>query len=249
MPPNYPNLTYPTWTEPVGGVGGDTYSASILNLIQQDIVALVADAQLGWLKSKVAWTYVDATHFTCPGDYTLVFHKGTKLFWTQTTGKYAYVVSSSYSAGTGLTTVTIVGNAITNAAVVTPYYSYGARPQGFPDWFVHTAVTTGFTSDPPTNVSVFRLDGLEATLVYFQSAVGASDATDFTVNLPIPAATRAGCGWTGALGRTYDNSAEAAAGSWEILSAGTVATLYKSAHAVWTAANNKQAQFVARYEI
>lgn len=247
MTANYPNLVYLTWID-----GTSVYAASILNLLQDDVTALVSDLQRGWLQSKVGWTYVTATTFTVPGDYTAVFHKGTKLCWTQTTIKYAYVIAASYSGVTGLTTVTITGGAtytLANAAVTLPLYSYADNPQGFPDWFLHTAVTTGFTADPPTNICKFRVSGKACVLAYFQSAAAASDATDYTVSLPIAAATVAGMGWSGALGRTYDNSAEAAAGQWEILSAATVATLYKSAHAAWTNANNKQAQFVATYEI
>jgi len=242
---NYPNLSYTTLVD-----GTDAYAASPVDLLQDDLTAVVADAQLGWLKSKVVWTYATASTFTCPGDYTLVFTKGTKLMWTQTTVKYGYVTAVSYSSPNTTVTIAVTPDyTIANAAITLPYYSYAENPQGFPDWFTYTAVTVGFTSNPPTNVSKFNIKGHTVTMVYWQSAVGASSLTTFTVSLPITAATVANFGWTGALGRTYDNSAEAAAGQWEIVSAATVCTLYKSTHAAWTNSNNKQAQFIAQYEM
>jgi len=191
LEPNYPN---PTYTELIDQ--DSDYAAGYVNILYADVLAMITDMQSGWRKSRVAWTYVDAAHYTCPGDYTLVFHKGTKLWWTQTTSKYAYVVSASYSAGTGLTTVTITGGSdytIANAAITSPYYSYAARPQGFPDWFNYTP--TGIAASNVTLTGRFRLSGLECKYKIHAAFTGAITFTTMPT-LPITA----GAGLT-----TYDD--------------------------------------------
>ena len=192
----------------------------------------MADAQLGWLKSRVAWTYASATTFTCPGDYTLVFHKGTKLYWTQTTAKYAYVQSVSYSAPN--TTVTINGGSsytVANAAVVSPYYSYADRPQGFPDAFAYTPTWVASTTAPVvgadgTLLGRFRMVGGQ---VEFDITLTAGTATTFGVGtygftLPMTAKTVAGVRWHGE-SYGYDNSGTAYFGAVSIPSAGTAVTI------------------------
>jgi len=248
---NYPNPVFTTWAD---GPGGDTYAASILNLIQDDVTAIVADAQLGWLRSRVAWTYASATTFTCPGDYTLVFHKGTKLLWTQTTAKYAYVQSVSYSAPN--TTVTINGGSdytVANAAVVNPYYSYAARPQGFPDWFNWTGVPTGFSTVPAAaNFFRFRTDGLACRIAFDTGTGGTSDATDFGLNLPIPAATVSSwlANWETPMTACFNNGTLLpVACRASISEGGTAVSFYTDCGtALWTAANNKRARASMVYE-
>jgi len=96
----------------------------------------------GWLGYGGTWTYASATTFTVSGDQTVIFGAGTKIKLTQTSAKYFYVVSSSYSANT---TVTIMGGSdysLANAAITSPYFSYAATPQGFPDW-LNYSVTWG----------------------------------------------------------------------------------------------------------
>jgi hypothetical protein len=119
------------------------YLKSILNTYFNSI-------HTGWLEAA-AWTYASASTFTVAGDVTTTYTKGTKLKWTQTTVKYGVVLSSAYSAGTGLTTVTIAVN--TDYVVTTPtaisanYYSYEASPVGFPGYFNYTPA---WSSQPPT---------------------------------------------------------------------------------------------------
>lgn len=93
----------------------------------------------GWAAAGETWTYASASTFIVSGDVTAKYRKGTKLWFTQTSSKYAIVKSSSYSAPN--TTVTIMVNTdytIANAAITSPYYSYMDNPQAFPHWFNFT---------------------------------------------------------------------------------------------------------------
>ncbi len=100
----------------------------------------------GWTGSTDTWTYASASTFTIAGvDRTTTYTKGTRLKFTQTTVKYAVVVSSSFSTNT---TVTIAVNndyTIANAAITSPYYSYQANPQGYPSHFTYTPTLTNIT--------------------------------------------------------------------------------------------------------
>ena len=93
----------------------------------------------GWVAANETWTYASATTFTVAADVTEKYQKGDKIKLTQTTVKYFYVVSTSYSEPN--TTVTVTGGtdyALANAAITNPYYSHEASPQGFPTWFSYT---------------------------------------------------------------------------------------------------------------
>ena len=61
----------------------------------------------GWWTRSETWTRLSNTTFRVSGDLTAVFVPGTKIKVTQTSTKYFYVVSSSYSSPN--TTVTITG--------------------------------------------------------------------------------------------------------------------------------------------
>lgn len=98
----------------------------------------------GWIAGAGTWTYASATTFTVAGNVTAFFTPGTKLRLTQTTTKYFYVLSSSYSAPN--TTITITGGTdytLANAAITAPAYSYMSNPQGFPHWFNFLATVSG----------------------------------------------------------------------------------------------------------
>ncbi len=248
----WPNLSFTTWVD-----GVHTYAASILNAIQDALIAIQTDVLAGWLTSPWAWTYVSASTFTVAGDRTATFHKGTKLMWTQTSVKYAYVQSSSYSAGTGLTTVTIAAGSdfsIANAAITSPYYSYAESPQGFPDWFNWTPAYTGFSVDPSANKFFrFRITGRTCQIALDTGTGGTSNATNFKVSLPIPAATIATWlgNWEGPLGFAQDNSASlTTACRATVTEAGTTVDFYSDMNAgVWTASGNKRARCSLTYEI
>jgi len=123
----------------------DTYMG-ILNLGMLSKV----ERQDGWRELVEIWTYVSSTTFTVNGNKESRFEVGDKIKWYQSAWKYAYVVGKSYSSGTGLTTITIAGDSISNATIYLPHMSKLESPQDFPQWFSYTpsvsAGTGSFTT-------------------------------------------------------------------------------------------------------
>lgn len=109
---------------------------------QQSVVQYLKDeytALQGWNPYTTTCTYASATTFTIAGtDATAIFRKGTKLKLTNSTVKYFYVVSSSFSTNT---TVTVTGGSdyeLASAAISNVFVSYVENPQSFPHWFNYT---------------------------------------------------------------------------------------------------------------
>ena len=104
------------------------------DISQADALSAVTD---GWTSANETWTYASATTFTISGDKTSKYQVGDKIRLTQTTVKYFYITVISYSAGTGLTTMTVsatVGGtaySVANAAITAPYFSKMETPQAF----------------------------------------------------------------------------------------------------------------------
>jgi hypothetical protein len=147
LPGGIAPLASPTFT----GVPAAPTAAADTNTTQLATTAYVlAQGADGWVPAT-AWTYASASTFTVSLDLTGVYTKGLKIKWTQTTVKYGVVLSSAYSAGTGLTTVTIAVN--TDYVVTTPtaisanYYSR-AVPVGFPGYFNYTPVWSSAAPSP-----------------------------------------------------------------------------------------------------
>jgi hypothetical protein len=93
-----------------------------------------------WMDEGDIVEYVSSSSFTVEGDKTAIYIENRALFLIQATSEYNYVVSSSYSSGTDLTTVTTLnenvdsglssvqyGQPVENAPVVT-VTSIGAEP-------------------------------------------------------------------------------------------------------------------------
>jgi hypothetical protein len=93
-----------------------------------------------WMDEGDIVEYVSSSSFTVEGDKTAIYIENRALYLIQTTSEYNYVVSSSYSSGTDLTTVTTLnenvdsglssvqyGQPVENAPVVT-VESIGAEP-------------------------------------------------------------------------------------------------------------------------
>lgn len=141
----------------------------------------------GWTATTAAWTYASATTFTVVGDQTAVFSKGTRLRFTQTSVKYAVVISSAFSS---VTTVTIAQNTdytLANTALSVMSYSYAASPQGYPGTFAYTpTLTTGTgTVTTQTTTGNFRILGKTCTLfVFITLTTNGTGATDFRITLP-----------------------------------------------------------------
>lgn len=146
----------------------------------------------GWQDANETWTYASASTFTVSGDQRSKYTVGTRLKFTQTTVKYAVVVSSSYSSPN--TTVTIAVNTdytIANATISANYYSYASNPVGYPGWFNFvpsiSASTTSPTLGNATYQARFSLNGKTCTaniMIFFGSTTSFGSG-DYYLNLPI----------------------------------------------------------------
>jgi hypothetical protein len=153
--------------------------------------ALTIKSYDGWIAPTDTWTYASATTFTISGvDRTAQFIKGAKLKLTQTSVKYFYVISSTFSTNTTVTVWAGTDYTLANAAITSPNISYDETPQGFPQYFTSPPTYTNLTSTSGTDTSRFKISGQEVTfeqcLVFGASTTMGSDPR-FT--LPVTAAT------------------------------------------------------------
>lgn len=127
---------------------------------------LYGSVSASWTTAADTLVYVSASSFKITGvDRTAIYKKGTKLFFTQTTGKYAVVASSAFSTDTTITIYVNADYTIANAAITAPYYSY-LTPPDFPDWFnvaitvdVSVGVDNGSGGQPTIADAKWRIDG------------------------------------------------------------------------------------------
>lgn len=219
----------------------------------------------GWVDPNETWTYASATTFTISGDKTAIYTKGLKLKMTNTTVKYFYVVSSSYSAPN--TTVTITGGTsytLANAAISANYYSRADKPQGFPTYFSYTPTYTGtgFAIGNATVVAAFTISNGGWVDYIFDLTYGSTTdfgTTQIGISLPVsvaaaPAATYFGVAHLRDSGtNNYDRSTQIAASlsATEIKffnqldSPTNVSTVYKTVPFTWGTADTLQ--FQTRY--
>lgn len=83
----------------------------------------------GWQDPGETWTYASATTFTISGDVTSIYEIGDKIRYKQG-GAYKYGVITNKSYSSPNTTITISGEAITNATITDNYYSKANSPLG-----------------------------------------------------------------------------------------------------------------------
>jgi hypothetical protein len=202
----------------------------------------------GWTRDYAeTLTYASATTFTVAGDQTVKFQRGTRIKLTQTTVKYFVVTGASFASS--VTTVTITGGTdytLANAIISDPYYSYEASPQGYPSYFNYTPTFTGFSANPTNIAARFSVVGGICHVKYY-SDPGTSNATTFTVTLPI--ASLIGGGYFPVKG--YNNTAHSPDPALMVMGNGSVTVdLYKDmAFAAWTASGSKGVHFNVFYEI
>lgn len=115
----------------------------------------------GWLDlSGYTIAYASATSFTVSGvNVTALFPAGAKIKLTQTTAKYFYVTSSSFSTNT---TVNVLGGSdysLANAAITSPFVSYKEAPQGFPQRFNYTPSFANTTLGDGSVAGTFSIGG------------------------------------------------------------------------------------------
>ena len=102
------------------------------------------EVELGWIKDKWVWYYGSSTTILIYGeDITEIFPVGTKLRWTQGGGwLYAQTTNAAYASG--VNTLTVSGDTVTNADIDNNYLSYQFSPPGW--------TFTGSGGDTPTGV-------------------------------------------------------------------------------------------------
>lgn len=111
----------------VSATGDDTNIS--LALTPKGTGVAYIDSLYTWQRGTGTWTYASATTFTVPQADANLIRKGTKLWFTQTTSKYFYVLSIS---GTTVTIMPTSDYTLANAVITAPYFSNAATPIGFP---------------------------------------------------------------------------------------------------------------------
>lgn len=186
----------------------------------------------GWTTDTgTTWTYASATTINV-ADGT-IFQKGDRIKLTQTTAKYFVVVSISGNV------ITVTGGTdytVANAAITTQQYSHQLNPLGYPTWFNYSPTLTGFSSNPTNTVNQFKIEGNTCVVSIRQATSGTSNATTFTITLPVTAKTITNQVWIYPA-QVVDNGA-VAMGDGYINSAGTVVNIEKNWGA-FTASGNK----------
>lgn len=202
----------------------------------------------GWVGSDDTWTYASASTFTIAGvDRTTTYTKGTRLKFTQTSVKYAVVVSSSFSTNTTITIAVNTDYTIANAAITLPYYSYEASPAGYPGWFAFVPTAAGFSSDPGIATCRYNIIGESILYHLTASSNGTSNATSLTYTMPAAAtySIKIHC-----IGRAVDNGSIVATPAMVALTGSSAtATFHPSlAEGAWTGSNAKSINFQFEYE-
>lgn len=204
----------------------------------------------GWQPDSDVWKYVSATQFKIEGkNVASRFPAGTKIKLTQSSLKYFYATSASYSDGNTIVTVTGGSDySLANATIKSPHYSYASTPQGFPQWFNYTpTIIAGFSSPPTLSNCYFCITGRLCYYRFHCSNTGTSNSNLFQVSAPV----NAGGEYNGTTCYAVDNGvAQTSPGLLTIFSGYNTVTIYKNlAAAGWTASGEKRATFVIAYPV
>lgn len=224
---------------------GDKYrnNAFTVNDIGDDIDATNARVTTleahptGWSALTETFTYASATTITIATGGTARFEIGDKLRFKQGAGyKYYYVV------GVAATTLTVTGGSdytVANSAITDVGLSRAASPVDFPEVFNWSPTQTGFSANPSGGVYQFRLDGVACTVFIRQPNNGTSNATTFTMTLPIAAKTLTDAIYMG-YGIVVDNGGGATRGRFEVPTASSTLSIYTLDGSAFTASGGKR---------
>ncbi len=203
----------------------------------------------GWILANETWTYYNSNTITVPSGATSKYAKGDKIKLTQSGSvKYFYIV------GVADTALTITGGSdytLNSPAITANYYSHQENPVGFPHWFNYTPVFVGFSVDPAKVVTRFYLRGTTCFIDFRQGTDGTSNATNFTMSLPIQAKAITEAVWGSLLQYAIDNSsASTTKDAVSIGGSATVMNLQKANNNNgWTASGGKRVVGQVFYEI
>lgn len=136
----------------------------------------------GWYAGTSTWVYASATTFTVSAAEAAFMSVGTKIWLTQTSGKYFYVT------GVSGTTITVTGGSdytVANAAITAPYFSNATTPFGFPGYLNYTYTTTNVTEGSSTKVGKFRMTGKQVHY-WGRWTFGSGSAVSGSVAVSVP---------------------------------------------------------------
>ncbi len=183
---------YPTFAGIGLGVPTGTPSAGqVLTALSSTIAAwqTLQTQTDGWITATDTLVYVSANSFKITGvNRTSIYAEGTRIKFTNNSATfYGVVASSSFSTDT---TVTLFANndySINNSAITSPYYSYQASPQGYPNWFNYTPTISWNSTAPstPTLVAKFSVIGNTCFVSITQSNTTAG-STNTSINVSTP---------------------------------------------------------------
>lgn len=144
-------------------------------------------------------------------------------------------VATAKIADGAVTTANIADVAVTNTKLSTSAGEIGAA------WSTWTPTLTGFSANPTNSVYYYKQVGKIVYLMIAQTTAGTSNATGFTISLPVTARTLTNAIWS-ATGTGTDNGTTLTQPCLGLIqSGGTVLNLYKDTSTnVWTAAGNKR---------
>jgi len=203
----------------------------------------------GWTPVYDTWTYASASTITIPTDGTTTYQKDVKIRFKQGAG-FKYYVGTTIAA----TLITVAVNTdyvVANAAITDISYSYVENPFGWPGWFAFAPTITGFSANPTSAAYRYKILGNTVYFVFVQGGAGTSNATTFTISLPVAAKTISNAQWFCNTAPVQDNGVLLTTPGLGIVpSAATVLTLYsRSDLQAWTAANGKYSSGIIIYEI
>lgn len=159
--------------------------------------------------TRYDFTYASATTMTIGGDWTSLFRKGIKIELNNGGTRYGYIVSSTYSGGTLLTTITVSPLnttaasivSLTNTTIDNVYIGQGTL-RNHPTFIKYNPTYTGFSADPTGAVS-FGVINRVCTIMSIMLD-GTSNANTFTMSVPLSSTGNFGS-QTGVVYQNKDN--------------------------------------------
>lgn len=198
----------------------------------------------GWIPVTETWTRTSDTTFTVTGDYTSVLAIRDKIKVTDTTTKYFAITAVSYSAPD--TTVTIYGpsGSVLAGSPTARWYSKMESPANYPTaWTTWTPTFGGFSANP-TVVATYMQLGKMVSVRLNTTGAGTSNATTFTLTLPVAAKSTVNF-----MGIYAINAGSAVSARGKTNASSTTLDLYTdAAGSAWTNSGNKYCDLYLTYE-
>ncbi|MDX9739466.1 MAG: hypothetical protein RBT33_03905 [Candidatus Dojkabacteria bacterium] len=183
-------------------------------------------------------------------DLCSYLQKGMKITWTQNSvQKYAYIIRVEADAGLSYTETTLVGDLVLNTTtypVTNIKFSMLESPFGFPTRFSYTPTIGGFSANP-NMITTFSIIGRTCIVSAASTTNGTSNATTYTMTLPVAAATITNFTWRGYA--LVVNNNVALDGNWSITSGSATLNFFDAPLSGFTNSGNKSANAVIVYEI